>query len=139
MSDLLTAQWKFSRMLPRLIDFAFENGYYVSMGECKRSDEQAEINAIGDAGRKELARLLEVNGYPILALKIANNTGSGIRGSLHEQKLAVDLDLFDSRGRYVGTTEAHRPLGEFWESIGGTWGGHFGDGNHYSVAFGGKK
>lgn len=55
--------------------------------------------------------------------------------SFHYNGLAADLNLYIS-GRYQRTTEAHRPLGEFWESIGGTWGGRFDDppdGNHYSL------
>lgn len=57
------------------------------------------------------------------------------RGSFHFKKLAIDLDLFID-GVYQRSTEAHRPLGEFWISIGGIWGGDFPngqnfDGNHY--------
>ena len=51
--------------------------------------------------------------------------------SFHRMRLAIDLNLFID-GEYQTETEAHRPLGEFWESIGGTWGGRWGDGNHYS-------
>ena len=55
------------------------------------------------------------------------------RGSFHFKKLAIDFDLFID-GVYQRSTEAHRPLGEFWILIGGTWGGNFPkpDGNHYS-------
>jgi hypothetical protein len=54
--------------------------------------------------------------------------------SLHGKRLAIDLNLFRN-GEYLTTTEAHLPLGEFWERIGGTWGGRFStpDGNHYSL------
>lgn len=52
-------------------------------------------------------------------------------GSFHYKRLAIDLNLF-KEGSYLESTEAHRPLGEYWESIGGTWGGRWGDGNHYS-------
>ena len=54
--------------------------------------------------------------------------------SLHGKRLAIDLNLF-RKGVYLTTTEAHLPLGEFWERIGGTWGGRFStpDGNHYSL------
>jgi hypothetical protein len=62
----------------------------------------------------------------------------GIKNSLHKQRLAVDFNLFKN-GRYLRSTEAHRPLGEYWESIGGTWGGRFGDGNHYSLEHNGVK
>lgn len=58
--------------------------------------------------------------------------------SLHKQRLALDLNLFKD-GVYLTTTEDHRPLGEWWESIGGTWGGRFQDGNHYSLAYGGMR
>ena len=53
--------------------------------------------------------------------------------SLHRIRLAVDLNLFDKSGAYLTKTEDHKPLGEYWESIGGTWGGRFEDGNHYSL------
>lgn len=53
------------------------------------------------------------------------------KGSFHYKRLAQDLNLFID-GTYQRSTEAHLPLGKFWESIGGTWGGRWGDGNHYS-------
>lgn len=58
----------------------------------------------------------------------------GSEVSLHKIRLAIDLNLYID-GIYQKSTEAHRPLGEFWQSIGGEWGGkddrH--DGNHYSL------
>lgn len=59
-------------------------------------------------------------------------------GSLHYSRLAIDLNLFKD-GQYLQTTEAHQPLGDYWESIGGTWGGRFNDGNHYSLAHNGMQ
>jgi len=50
--------------------------------------------------------------------------------SKHHDRLAVDFNLFID-GKYCQSTESHRPLGEYWESIGGRWGGRFRDGNHY--------
>lgn len=60
--------------------------------------------------------------------------------SLHGKRLAIDLNLFRN-GEYLTTTEAHLPLGEFWERLGGTWGGRFSppDGNHYSLEHEGVK
>lgn len=58
--------------------------------------------------------------------------------SLHYERLAIDLNLFKG-GRFLTGTEDHRPLGEFWESIGGSWGGRWGDGNHYSLEHEGRK
>ena len=58
--------------------------------------------------------------------------------SLHKLRLAVDLNLFKD-GTWLNRTEDHRVLGEWWESIGGTWGGRFDDGNHYSLSYNGMK
>ena len=51
--------------------------------------------------------------------------------SLHKKRLAVDLNLFRD-GRYLRSTDDHMRLGIQWESMGGSWGGRFADGNHYS-------
>ena len=58
--------------------------------------------------------------------------------SNHYKRLAIDLNLFKD-GRYLTETEDHLPLGEFWESIGGSWGGRFEDGNHYSLEHNGRR
>ena len=58
----------------------------------------------------------------------------GHPNSLHRLRLAVDFNLFRD-GKWMKDTEAHRELGEYWESIGGSWGGRFGDGNHYSIQY----
>ena len=60
------------------------------------------------------------------------------RGSLHYSRLAIDLNLF-KHNRYLSSTSSHEFLGLFWESIGGTWGGRFKDGNHYSMEYQGRK
>jgi hypothetical protein len=61
-----------------------------------------------------------------------------MEGSLHYDRLAIDLNLFKD-GVYLFNTSDHKPLGEFWESIGGSWGGRFNDGNHYSFSWKGRK
>lgn len=55
------------------------------------------------------------------------------KGSYHYMRLAIDLNLFIN-GEYCRKTEDHLPLGKYWKSILGTWGGDFTrkDGNHYS-------
>ena len=60
-------------------------------------------------------------------------TDGHIDGSFHYKRLAIDLNLFKD-GTYLTHTKDHEFLGQFWESIGGTWGGRFTnqDGNHYS-------
>jgi hypothetical protein len=69
-------------------------------------------------------------GYEITLGDAWAKTGH-IKNSFHYKKLAQDLNLFKN-GRYLRSTKSHEPLGLFWESIGGTWGGRWGDGNHYS-------
>jgi len=60
--------------------------------------------------------------------------GRHISDSFHYKRLAIDLNLFKD-GKYLSSTESHAQLGEFWKSLGGSWGGDFGnqDGNHYSL------
>ena len=60
------------------------------------------------------------------------------RDSNHYIKLAIDINLFKN-GRYLRSTKSHEPLGLFWESLGGSWGGRYGDGNHYSLEHEGRK
>ena len=59
----------------------------------------------------------------------------GSKSSRHRQRLAIDLNLFKD-GRYIKDTYGHKDLGEWWESIGGIWGGRFDDGNHYEWPIG---
>ena len=62
----------------------------------------------------------------------------GHKNSLHKQGLAIDLHLYKD-GIYLTSTQDHTPLGRFWESMGGTLGGNFDDGNHYSITHGNMK
>ena len=132
-------QSRFARRLPDLLNHAFSLGYEVTLGEVYRTDEQAEINAIGFSGREALASLIE-RAFPLLAKKIRNNTGNGSRNSLHMSRLAIDLQLFKN-GRWVTEVEPYRQLGEFWESLGDDhrWGGRFGDTPHFSIEHRGVK
>ena len=63
-------------------------------------------------------------------------------GSLHYLGLANDLCLYIN-GVYQTTTEAYKPLGECWKSLGPDcrWGGEFKkpDGNHFSLTYRGKS
>lgn len=103
----------FAVLVARLIQFATALGFELTFGEALRSPEEA----------LRLAKL-----------------GKGITNSLHILKLAIDLNLFKD-GVYLSSTEAHRPLGEWWERQHPLcrWGGRFGDGNHYSLEHGGRR
>lgn len=110
---LVEKQQLFAKLVARLIDKAVDLGFDVTFGETWRPPEWAEIMA---------------------------QRGKGIRRSLHVDRLAVDLNLFRD-GTYLVSTDAHRPLGEWWEKQHPlcAWGGRFGDGNHYSLTHGGRK
>jgi hypothetical protein len=71
-----------------------------------------------------------------------------MKNSLHFDGLAMDIDLCDKDGNYLRTTEAHKPFGDFWESLHELtyWGGDGikkdslkWDGNHYSITDAGRK
>lgn len=113
METLRQKQCRFASMVSTLIRRAEQMGYQVTLGEAYRTPEQAEVNVA---------------------------TGTGISNSLHCIRLAIDINLFKD-GVYLSTTEDHRPLGEWWESIGGSWGGRFSnpDGNHYSLSHNGVR
>jgi hypothetical protein len=110
--SLSAKQRQFTRSIASLIQYAYQNGYELTFGDAYR-----DPRVFGSLG--------ESKGY-------------GEPRSTHKLRLAVDFNLFKD-GKYLPSTEAHRPLGEYWESIGGTWGGRFGDGNHYSFEHGGSK
>ena len=106
----------FALRVARLIIRANEMGYELTGGEWYRSPQEA-------------ARLAKL--------------GIGIAKSLHTQRIAIDLNLFKD-GVYLSSSEAFRPLGEWWErqsSPGAecAWGGRFKDGGHFSIAHGGRK
>lgn len=69
---------------------------------------------------------------------IEEATRLGFKKSLHTKSLAIDINLF-LNGKYLKKTEEYKEAGEFWELIGGTWGGRFDDGNHFSLEHEGVK
>ena len=74
-------------------------------------------------------------GYELTGGDLWAKSGFGRRHkhkSKHYRRLAIDLNLFID-GKYQRSTMAHLHLGEFWESMGGTWGGRNDDGNHYAL------
>jgi len=104
----------FTHHVSLLIKYAYEQGYELSFGDAYR-----DPRVFGSAGEKR---------------------GYGEEWSNHKIRLAVDFNLFKD-GNYLDTTEEHRPLGEFWESLSPlcVWGGRFNDGNHYSMEHDGRK
>ena len=98
-------QSKFAQMVAKLVTWAFENGFEVTLGEAFRTDEQQGI--------------------------YVKNGSSKIQRSKHQDRLAIDLNLFVD-GKYQESTKAYTPLGDCWKDMGGIWGGDWGwDGNHF--------
>lgn len=114
MSELLQKQLDFVKMLERLFKFAYFAGIAITIGDVYRDPRVFGI--------------------------MGESKGYGHAKSAHKQRLAIDLNIIKD-GKLVTTTEGHRQLGEYWESIGGTWGGRFSkpDANHYSVEHNGIK
>jgi len=99
-------------MISQLIEWAYCQGFELTFGDAFR-----DPRVFGALGSKE---------------------GYGHPNSNHKQRLAIDLNLFKD-GKYLTSTESHTPLGEKWESMGGSWGGRFKDGNHYSLEHNGYR
>lgn len=112
---LSEVQREFTRDIGKLIEWAYANGYELTMGDAYRSPRA--FGGMGEAGPY------------------------GRAYSAHKQRLAADFNLFVD-GIYRTDTKAHESLGEYWKSLNpeNRWGGDFGtgeDGNHYSRKFGG--
>lgn len=113
---LVEKQAAFAVAVAQLVLQANSMGYLVTWGEAWRSEHEAKRHAMA---------------------------GSGIRRSLHQDRLAVDLNLFRG-GEWLTKTEDFIPLGEWWEQqshdgLTYCWGGRFGDGNHFSFLHDGRK
>ena len=102
-------QSRFALMVSKLIAKAYEMGYEVTIGDAYR--DPRSHGALGTT---------IAYGHP---------------SSAHKMRLAIDLNLFKD-GVFLPNTEDHKALGEYWESVGGAWGGRFKDGNHYSLPHG---
>lgn len=111
----------FASLVPRLIDYAVSQGYGVTLGEAWRSPETAALYA---------------------------REGKGIANSLHCERLAIDINLFDASGTYLdGSTEAsaapYIEVGTYWKTLhaDARYGGDFAkrDLDHYSLTWGGVE
>lgn len=105
-------QRQFTRKLARLLDHINSTGY-----ECTIGDAYRDPRVHGDFGK---------------------SGGYGAVKSCHKLRLAVDLNLFRD-GVYLTDTADYLSVGEYWESIGGSWGGRFSDGNHFSLEWDGCR
>lgn len=111
-TSLGAKQRQFSFMIAKLILKAYDMGYEITFGDAYR-----DPRAFGPMG---------------------SSVAYGRANSAHKQRLAIDLNLFKD-GTLLTSSSDHEPLGKIWEGMGGTWGGRFKDGNHYSLEHNGIK
>lgn len=94
-------QAKFCLDTARLIEYIFSHEYMCTYGDAYRSPEQAALNA---------------------------SKGIGIKNSLHCERLALDINLFDKNGKYIsGDHPFYNQLGSYWKSLDAdnVWGGEW--------------
>ena len=109
----------------------------------RQEPEESKTMTLGNKQRKfslmvaKLIVFMYAEGYEVTLGDAFAHDGHR-KNSLHYKKLAIDLNLFKS-GKYLTETEDHERFGGYWESMGGSWGGRFNDGNHYSLEHNGYK
>lgn len=110
MPGLGETQERFAAMLPGLINKAIELGYKIRLGDLYR-----DPRVHGEMGVKQ---------------------GYGHRNSCHKLRLAIDINLVKD-GKLLGP-EAHAPLHDYWDSVGGAE-RIPNDMNHYSLGWNGVR
>jgi hypothetical protein len=109
---MVEKQARFTLMIADLIKEATNLGYQLTFGEAYRPPETAIIY---------------------------EKQKRGIKNSLHIKRLAVDFNVFKN-GKLLSNGEEFKDLGKYWEFVlGGTWGGNFKDGGHFSLEHEGVK
>lgn len=91
----------FVEMLGLLFTYATRTGYRLIITAVYRTPE--EQKALFDRG------LTKLDGF--------------IKKSKHQLWRAVDLCIIDAESRPQWEHDGYKALGEYWKSIGGTWGG----------------
>ena len=116
----------FAKNIAKLILFAFENGFEITLGEAYRTTGQ---------------QLLYFEGYTLKkigsSLKLCKTTPkSKTLKSKHIDKLAVDINLFRD-GVYLTDKDSFRQLAEYWTKLhprnisGYNWGWDY---NHFQMS-----
>ncbi len=99
---LVIEQSEFALDIVKLIDYAFQQGFTVTLGEAYRTKEQQDIYI--KQGKSKTAN------------------------SMHLKRLALDLNFFKN-GELVETNKELYEIGKYWESLdiknrwGGSWRG----------------
>ena len=110
MSQLVDQQAEFTQMVGRLIAFAGEHQYQLRFGDAFRSTDS--LTCPHCQRTVTYQGLLQANGR------------SKVAYSKHNDRKAVDFVIAKLDGEM--NDQDYRVLGEYWESLGGRWGGRFG-------------
>lgn len=101
-------QCLFAYDVGKLLQYSQDSKLIITLGESYRTPEQAAIYA------KE---------------------GKGVKNSLHCDRLAIDINLFDHDLNLITDSSCFKALGSYWKSLSSfnRWGGDFKkvDGNHF--------
>ena len=124
-------QSRFAKMLPLLLNYIHFCGYECTFGDTWAFNLWPIIRVLENV-------LLVLPHAPLVRVIKILKRHAHKKGSCHYLRLAIDINLFKD-GVYLMTTEDHRKFGEFWELLGGSWGGRFNDGNHYSIEYHGRR
>lgn len=106
----------FALNVSKLISYAYENGFEITLGEAQRTLDQQRLYFEGYT-------LLKVESK----LKLAKTSHkSKTLHSKHLKKLAIDLNVFKD-GVYLLNKKDIQKLGDYWESLDSrnAWGGNF--------------
>ena len=106
--SLRNKQSIFALNVAKLIIYAYENGYELTLGEVLRTISQQYLYFMG-------YKLMKIGS----SLKLAKTSRkSKTMFSKHLKKLAIDLNVFVD-GRLLGKNdkELYKPLAEYWKSL----------------------
>lgn len=137
------------QLLPKLLNHIYAQGYSATLGDAYR--DKRVHGAYGEFALSLTFKFLEAC-LSVIPGALADQARSALgeirkarysaRKSLHKLRLAIDLNLFDSHGRYLQDTPEYAFAGQFWMSLHPLceWGGagERNDGNHFSVRWEGR-
>jgi hypothetical protein len=142
MSELGYKQEFFATMFPLLLQRIQADGLGTRIGDVWAHDVNPLIEFLDKIRQFIPEHLLKEFNWFVKTLKAMRHSDL----SCHYIKCAGDVNIIKD-GVLVTDTAGHEPYGNFWEALGGAWGGRFKDGagrprpdgNHYSVEYQGRK
>jgi len=116
-------QWEFTQDIAKLIMFAKDNNYKLTLGEAYRTSDQQKLYFYGQS-------ITEVGlGIDLVSAPVRSKTMK----SDHLNRLAIDFNIFydydkDGDKDYISDKKLAEKLGAYWESLNpkNYWGGRWG-------------